>query len=322
MATKIEASWINNLYTALKTTLPNKGFTITGTIPTNCSVTAGISRTTSADVTNLINALNNQKDNEFFSLIKQSSWPISTTSPSIAQKQKIAAGTKTAIDTKINEMLSMYANYGQTTYTTYTHYAHYNKSGDSVQTPTGNSVNTGNAVNTGNPVNSGDGNQTGNRVNSGNPVSSGDGVRSGDSVNSGQANRGRTCSNNNGYKSHKGFWSYSDDRDASCSTHKSKSCSDCTNVRDTNNSYFATESDCDKCSNAGNSTCSDDSDCNRCSDTSNSTCSQDGNCSKETDCSKDANVSFTHQSNNSNVCSKDSVSSGKANYTKSPSPFA
>lgn len=219
-------------------------------------------------------------------------------------------------------MLSMYANYGQTTYTTYTHYAHYNKSGNSVQTATGNSVNTGDAVNSGNPVNTGDGDQTGNRVNSGNPVNSGDGYRSGDSVNSGHPNTGRTCSNNDGYKSHKGFWSYSDDRDVSCSTHKSKSCSDNTDGRDSNNSYFSTESDCDRCSDGGNSTCSDDSDCNKCSDTRNDTCSQDSNCTRKADCSRDANVSFTHQSNNSNTCTKNSVSSGKANHTKSPSPFA
>ena len=57
MATKIDASWINNLYTALNTTLPGKGFSMIGTIPSG-TVTR-TSRVNASTVTSLITSLNN-----------------------------------------------------------------------------------------------------------------------------------------------------------------------------------------------------------------------------------------------------------------------
>lgn len=57
MATKIDASWINNLYTALNTTLPGKGFSMTGALPSGTVTRA--SRVNASTVTSLITSLNN-----------------------------------------------------------------------------------------------------------------------------------------------------------------------------------------------------------------------------------------------------------------------
>ena len=124
MATLIQASWINNLYTALNTTLPGKGFDMTNTASRSHSSRA---RAEDTDINAIINMVQAQRNNEFFTKIKNSTWPSSA--PTVSERSKISATTKTWLDTKVNEMLSMNFNFSQATFATTTNSTN-SRSGD------------------------------------------------------------------------------------------------------------------------------------------------------------------------------------------------
>lgn len=108
MATLIQASWINNLYTALNTTLPGKGFNMTSVTSRSHSSRAKAEDT---DINAIINMVQAQRNNEFFKQIQRSTWP--TSAPTVAERAKVSAATKDWLDTKVNEMLSMNFNFAQ-----------------------------------------------------------------------------------------------------------------------------------------------------------------------------------------------------------------
>lgn len=343
MADKILSSWINNLYTILNTTLPNKGFTVANRATASNPAKSTMDDT---DINHLINLINAQKSNEFFSKAKNT-WPVT-----VADRSKALASTKRTIDTLVNEMNTMFYHYGNVTFTTNTNFTHNGKT----LTPTGFNHSSGFSHTSGfhragnsdtgdgesGNSDTGDGEATGNNVSGFGQEQGNSDTGDGESSGGGCDNTGFGRNTGNSTDSH-GFTTESDDGvvdnndaigfddwtgndntgDFDCSTDGEASFSTCGNNSDGstdstcgNNADNGVNSTFGHNGDAGNSTYGNNSDGgdstygNNSDEASNSTFSR-------TTCTNNTDLRFTHNSN----CVTNSLCTTNAHNSKSPLPF-